>query len=155
VRAYGLWGDWIVDGISVVSQRSTRWDQDLALHFGLDSEGFIDGLYADASLAADPGLGMVAIQTSDAGGTTISLSPSAGWEGPYYLDSVASGFDLTATESSQMGLAYFMQVDPAAGPFTVEAARNGVPCPNAEYGTALPSLEVFAGKQTHVRVHCN
>lgn len=154
-------------------------DVDTFVFHRLDNYFLIPDLYAQAGVPAAPDRGVIAVQVlqrsmlsgqlQSVHGATLTLSPVAtgdemllhthsgrrSWEGPFYVNAKGTEIVTGANATTWGGFAYFLAVDPAAGPYTVIATQGGVVCDGAEYGVALPQVEVRARTETHARAVCD
>lgn len=135
-------------------------DYDVFLDVGLDGAAFLASLYTQAGVTQDPAHGTVTFvpfgSMGAIGDATLALTPASG-QGPLYLDASGLQLDLAATSTVPgVGVGYFLDVDPADGPFEVGATlSSSAACDTPLLGEALEPFEVLPGFEHFVMLSCD
>jgi hypothetical protein len=119
--------------------------EDVEASLGVDSPAFRDAYYTDAGVTPTPGHVVVTIQGTSGppmyqgeSGAVPSLTPASG-QGPFFLGTGGT-IDPAAVATDGFGVSIFLDVDPDAGPFTMDF--NMPNCETAQEGVGVPTLEI-------------
>ena len=128
---------------------TTQAEGDGEVDFILPSNASLDSLYEAAQLTCTPTSAAVFI--AGASGGLPVLTPASG-EGPYYL-APSGELDLLATATLDFGVALFLDVDRADGPFTAHLEVEGVVCDFNFYGAKVSEAWDLPDDAAQVFVH--
>lgn len=125
--------------------------EDVGLSLGVDTLATHEAYYTDAGVTLTPGHVTVVLQATygpptwqGEQGAVPTLTPASG-AGPWFLQGNGS-IDLAATSSTSLGVGLYLDVDPSAGPFTMDFGAAS--CDVAEMGAGVPSLDLPTDVQT-------
>lgn len=145
----GVQGAYFIDDVPLSTQGAVRTrapslptsylmfkspaEGDVDLYVSFPSDASLDSYYEAAQVTRTPPSAAVFI--AGASGALPVLTPASG-EGPYYL-SASNELDLEATATVDLGVALFLDVDRADGPFTAHLEVEGLVCDFSFKGAKL------------------